>query len=150
MCTNFFLEDEYWCGGLGWVLHDHLGQMCLASLKFVLNCQKVKLLKAMVICFGLETLSSISVPNIMVEFNCLEVISLLNDVTVDFSEVSFFIEAKERGGELGVVPFSHACHNHNLLAQRVPHKVLEDQKSSILSTPYRKWFTSIMSLDIFV
>lgn len=93
--------------GLGWVFHDHLGRVHLAGLKFVPRCQELKILEAMTICFGLEILTSINISNILVESNCLEVINLLNDVVVDLSEVSYFIEeAKDRGGELDVVSFS--------------------------------------------
>lgn len=100
----------------------------------------------MTIYFGLETLSSISATNIMMEFDCLEVINLLNNVAIDYSEVSFFIdEAKDRGGELGVVSFPHVRCSQNVLAHCIAHKVLEDRKSIIISTPSPEWFTLIMS-----
>ncbi|XP_038886170.1 uncharacterized protein LOC120076417 [Benincasa hispida] len=104
--------------GLGWVFLDHLYRVCMAGLKFVLRCQKVNILEAIAICFGLEILSSIDISNIMVESDCLEeVINLLNDDVVDLSEVSFCSEeAKDRGGNLGVISFSHVRRYRNVLA----------------------------------
>lgn len=72
------------------MLRDHLGRVHLARLKFVPRCQKMKLFKAMMICFRLETLTSIYILNILVESDCLEVINQLNDAVVDYSKVSFF------------------------------------------------------------
>lgn len=59
-------------GGWGWVLRNHLDHVRLVGLKFVPRCQKVKLLKVMAICFGLKTLSSISISNTLEGSDCLE------------------------------------------------------------------------------
>lgn len=68
----------------------------------------MKVLETMAICFGLESISSLAISNIFVDSDCLEVVKLLNDKDVDISEVpSFITETKERGGELGVVAYSH-------------------------------------------
>lgn len=109
---------------LGWVLCDSLGHVHREVLFH--KCQEMKLLKAMAICFCLQNLCSISISNILVEFDCLEVINLLNDVAIDLSKVSFFIEeAKVRSSEMGVVSFSHIYFSHNVLAHCVVHKTLE-------------------------
>lgn len=51
----------------------------------------MKIIEAMVICFGFDSLSSINIYNLLVESDdCLEVIKLLNDVVIDLYEVSFF------------------------------------------------------------
>lgn len=73
-----------WClitksGGLGWVLHDHLGQVYPVGLKFIAHCKEVKVLEGMVICSSLESISSLAISNIFVKFHCLEVVKLLND-----------------------------------------------------------------------
>lgn len=83
--------------GASWVVCIWLG------LKFVPKRQEVKFLEALTICFGLENLSSIHISNIVVEFAWLEVINFFNDISVDFSKVSFFIEeTKDRGSGLGL------------------------------------------------
>lgn len=92
-------------GGLGWVLQDHLGRVRLTSLKFVRICQMMKVLEAMAIGFGLETLLSIRVSNILVEITWRSSICwmMLSAIT----KYPFFVnEALGRGGDLGVVLFS--------------------------------------------
>lgn len=112
----------------------------------------MKIIEAMVICFGFDSLSSINISNLLVESDdCLEVIKLLNDVVIDLYEVSFFIEeAKDRGRKLEIISFFHVCRSHNVLTHCVVHKGLEDQESSILSTPKSEWFTLIISRDTIV
>lgn len=105
--------------------------------------------KGLEICYRLESLSLICISNILVESNCLEVISLLNGVVVDIFEVCFFIvEAKECGNTLGVVAYSHIRRSRNTLVYCIRRKVLEDRKSSILHTPYPTWFTLLLSSDV--
>lgn len=53
---------------------------------------EVKTLEALAICYGLESISSLNLTNILVEIDCLEVVRLLNDVTLDIFKVSFFID----------------------------------------------------------
>lgn len=85
-----------WESWLGLGARDHLGSVCMVGLKFVPQCTDVKLLEVMSICFCLESISSIHILNIVVESDCLEFVSMLNDVTVDLSKVSFFVvEAKK-------------------------------------------------------
>lgn len=85
------------------MLQDQLGHVHLASLKFISRCKEVKILEAMTICFGLESISSLHILNIVIDFVCLEVVNMLNDDIVDLIEVSFFIaKAKDLGDNLGI------------------------------------------------
>lgn len=94
----------------------------------------------MAICFGLESISSLAISNIFIDSNCLEVVKLLNDKGVDISEVSSFItETKERGGELGVVAYSHVHRRQNELAPCVARKV---------QIPYLELFTLGLTLTL--
>lgn len=55
----------------------------LTELKLITRCKEMKVLEVMVIYFGLESFSSLSILNILVESDCLEVVHLLNDEVVD-------------------------------------------------------------------
>lgn len=46
----------------------------------------------MTICEGLESVRSLYMSDIFIELDCLEVVNLLNDISLDFSKVSFFID----------------------------------------------------------
>lgn len=81
-----------------------MGHVRLASLKFITSCYEVKILEVVAISFDLESISSLNLLNIQVESNCLEVVNLLNNKTVDLSEVSFFVdEAKAWGRDMRIV-----------------------------------------------
>lgn len=73
--------------GLERMLRNHLGRVWFVDLIFIPQCNEVKTLEAMAIYKGLESVSSLNLSNILVEFNCFEVVHLLNDVVdiFDFS-----------------------------------------------------------------
>lgn len=113
----------------------------MVGLKFVPIWNEVKLLEATTIYSRLECISSIHISNVVVESDCLEVVNLLNDVTVDFSEDSFFIvEAKEQATELGTIYFSHVYRSQKDLVHYVALKTLEDREILLLYVPYLEQF----------
>lgn len=57
----------------------------------------MKILEGMAISFGLESILLLNLSNILVEFDCLEVVRLLNNKTVDLSEVSFSVDEVKAG-----------------------------------------------------
>lgn len=102
----------------------------------------------MTIYYGLESISSLFISNIFVEYDCFELIKLLNGEAVDISKVSFFIgETKERGDELGVVAFSNVLRHQNELAHWIARRVLQDQGFTILQIPYLEWLTLGLAQD---
>lgn len=54
--------------------------------------------EAMTICEGLPSIFSLSVWIVLVESDCLEVVNLMNMVSLDLSEVSFFINETKFDG----------------------------------------------------
>ena len=87
-----------------------MGHVRLASLKFITSCYEVKILEVVAISFDLESISSLNLLNIQVESNCLEVVNLLNNKTVDLSKVFFFVdETKAWSKDMRIVS-SHVRH----------------------------------------
>lgn len=71
-----------------------------AGLKFISRCNDVKFLEATVTCYGLASISSLHISNLLVESNYSEVIHLLNDAVVDIFEFSYVV--KRPRVEIGV------------------------------------------------
>lgn len=100
----------------------------------------MKILEGMAVSFGLESILLLNLSNILVEFDCLEVVRLLNNVTVDLSEVSFSVdEVKVWGKDMRIVSFSHVRHKQNVVVHLVAQTTLEKHESFVLQTPYLEW-----------
>lgn len=68
------------------------------------------------ICDFLHSLTTINIHHIIVKSDCLEVVNLINDVYVDLTKVSFFIEETVFvTHEMVDVSFSHVQQCHNVL-----------------------------------
>lgn len=80
-----------------------------------------------------------SISNILMEYDCLEVINLLNVATVDFSKVFFiylFRMLEIEVGEMCVVSFTHIHPGQNMLHIVLCKKLWNIGCFSILSSPY--------------
>lgn len=76
---------------------------------------------------------SLNIHHILVTSNYLEVINLLNDPSMDLTNISFFIdEAQSLALEMCKVYFSHVqcCHNllaHSLVTRAIVTRALKEQ-----------------------
>lgn len=87
--------------------------------------------------------------NILVNYNCLEVVKLLNDASMDLIIVSFFIdEAKAIVLDLGSIPLSHVRGAHNFVVHFLANRWW---KSMLLcDLPYLIWFGVLVTHDVIV
>lgn len=79
-------------GGLEWILQDHLNHVYLAGIKLITSRNEAKTLEAMLNYLMMESVSQILHSTHLVEFDCVELINLLNNIVGDITKVSFFID----------------------------------------------------------
>lgn len=105
---------------------------------------KSRFLRRWSICEGLHCISYISVRSIIVESDYLEVVCLLNDVSLDLTKVSCFIyEAKSIATEFHDASFIHVWCSNNDLAHFLAFEALKEQTDSLLYSSYPEWFVSL-------
>lgn len=109
----------------GWGSFKPIYDIRLASFKSIQRCNAVKILEATTIYEALNCIMSLNIHHILVTSNCLEVINLLNDPSMDLTNISFFIdEAQSLALEMCKVYFSHVQCCHNLLAHSLVNRAL--------------------------
>lgn len=80
------------------------------------------ILEAMSIRFGLKSISSLNIYDILGESDCLQVAKLLNDISIDISKISFFLdEVKARGSEMRIISLSHIRCKQNSFVYSIVH-----------------------------
>lgn len=127
-----------------------MSRVCLVNFFFKpLKYYEIKVLESMIINDNLDNILSTNVTDIMVKSNCLEVVHLLNDKSLDSFEVSFFIEEiKSLTLVLRSVSYFHVKSRHNFLTHSIGKRAVEENASAFLLSLYLEWFVSLLSLDI--
>lgn len=90
--TNASRCPSFQVGGLRWVICDHLGRVCWGGMKTIDHRYEIKFFKSLTVFEGLSpAIETINV-KVFAETNCLDVVNLLNNQSINFTEVTFVVD----------------------------------------------------------